>query len=220
MVLNGCSELTTRPARLILLVMLLSMTELILSGAVGGLTIQVVRQQLQIRELRVDDVTGALIRSFGMSLLRERLRDCRPGGLLFVDLDDFGRINKLLGWLAGDRRLRAVTDQMYRHLRRQTDFIFRYGGDEQVGWYESEDVDVFHEAARALRAELRGVASVGYVHTSERALRNSGDGRWSLTRLLEIAQNRARATKWANKINNSESAPPTEGTCQDSSPTS
>ena len=46
-----------------------------------------------------------------------------------LDLDDFRAINNELGHQAGDRLLRAIADVLL-HAGRDTDHVFRYGGDE------------------------------------------------------------------------------------------
>lgn len=49
--------------------------------------------------------------------------------LLVIDLDHFKKINDTHGHLAGDAVLRQFSDCL-RELHRQTDMIFRYGGEE------------------------------------------------------------------------------------------
>jgi len=139
----------------------------------------------------VDDVTGALTRKFGMARIRESLREGHSGGLIFVDLDDFGLINKHLGWLAGDARLRDVVERLQQHARRERDLVVRYGGDEFVVWLERMDPLRFSQLSRTIRGQLAEVASLGAVHMVDPDLGGSHD----LKRLLSIAQSRAMAAK-------------------------
>jgi diguanylate cyclase (GGDEF)-like protein/PAS domain S-box-containing protein len=72
-------------------------------------------------------------------LLRDRVdqaisRAVRSGAklaLLFVDLDDFKRINDTFGHQTGDALLREIAGRL-AHCVRETDTVSRYGGDEFV----------------------------------------------------------------------------------------
>ena len=52
-----------------------------------------------------------------------------PRGLLFIDLDDFKRINDGWGHTAGDHVLRVTAQRLSESVRRR-DLVVRYGGDE------------------------------------------------------------------------------------------
>ncbi|MEW6581454.1 MAG: GGDEF domain-containing protein [Actinomycetota bacterium] len=58
-------------------------------------------------------------------------RDGRPYSLVFLDLDRFGVVNKMLGQEAGDATLRRVTQVLGVALR-AGDSIYRIGGEELV----------------------------------------------------------------------------------------
>jgi len=87
-----------------------------------------------------DPLTGLMNRNTFMERLRERLK---PGGdraaLLFIDLDNFKRVNDSLGHLEGDQVLRTVADRLRGGLR-ASDLVARFGGDEFVVLLE----DVHH----------------------------------------------------------------------------
>jgi diguanylate cyclase (GGDEF)-like protein/PAS domain S-box-containing protein len=80
-----------------------------------------------------DTLTRLANRAALHSELQRALRDARAGetelALLFVDLDDFKRVNDAYGHLAGDALLRAVADRL-RAVVRSQDLLARPGGDE------------------------------------------------------------------------------------------
>ena len=50
----------------------------------------------------------------------------------FIDVRDFGMVNKTLGWNEGDRQLVELTKALARVFGREHDTIYRFGGDEFV----------------------------------------------------------------------------------------
>ena len=82
-----------------------------------------------------DELTGLLNRAAFMAQLQQTLQDAGRAGrqmaLLFIDLDNFKRVNDSLGHLEGDRVLSTVADRITDCLR-STDLVARFGGDEFV----------------------------------------------------------------------------------------
>ncbi len=108
---------------------------------------------LKEREAELADLAlyDALTHLPNRALLSERLtaaiaRARRHGthcAVLFVDLDDFKRVNDTFGHSVGDRVLGAIGDRLQEHVR-VTDTVARLGGDEFVVLLE----DLYsHEAA-------------------------------------------------------------------------
>jgi diguanylate cyclase (GGDEF)-like protein len=93
----------------------------------------------QSRELEVlaaqDPLTGLLNRrAFGERLAQAIARASRHGrrvGLIFLDLDDFKRVNDAHGHAAGDALLREVAERI-ASITREGDAAGRAGGDEFV----------------------------------------------------------------------------------------
>ncbi len=80
-----------------------------------------------------DPLTSLLNRATFMERLRERLArgPSTRAALLFIDLDNFKRVNDSLGHLEGDQVLRTVADRLRAGLR-AGDLVARFGGDEFV----------------------------------------------------------------------------------------
>jgi diguanylate cyclase (GGDEF)-like protein len=121
-----------------------------------------------------DSLTNVLnARAFSNELAQElgrHRRYGRPLALIYLDLDDFKRINDAHGHATGDAVLRLVADAM-RSAVRQADVVGRLGGDEFGVLMPETDGAVAHAAASRLAAGIRTVfrgtpsvtASVGVV---------------------------------------------------------
>ena len=86
--------------------------------------------------------------------LRRRAADGAYASVMFLDLDDFKRINDSLGHDAGDRFLTAFADRLRRSLR-GADTVARFGGDEFALLVEGVATeDAACEAAERVRSHL------------------------------------------------------------------
>ena len=88
--------------------------------------------QLQ-RQANFDEVTGLPNRVLAQDRLRgavvSALRHQHKGGVFFIDLDHFKKINDTWGHSAGDQLLRMAADKL-RSCVREEDTVARLGGDE------------------------------------------------------------------------------------------
>lgn len=98
----------------------------------------------EIRLAKTDSLTGLLnIRAFRERLehdlaLMKRCGD--PLSLMYIDLDDFKRVNDVHGHAVGDRLLLNVAKELTRSVRR-TDSVARLGGDEFALILPATDLD-------------------------------------------------------------------------------
>jgi diguanylate cyclase (GGDEF)-like protein len=130
-------------------------TVLTAAAELGKLTVEVGFEYLRIREKRDqaeeeagqwrraasrlhqeairDPLTGCFNRGFFEESLtrsfRRSRRRCTPLGLIFIDLNDFKRINDRHGHAFGDHVLKAVAGRLLS-CARSGDVVARYGGDE------------------------------------------------------------------------------------------
>lgn len=87
----------------------------------------------QHRELQhraqVDGLTGLSNRDFFRQELRERLSSAESSALLYIDLDEFKKVNDSAGHEAGDALLKEVARRL-RDCLQHSDTVARLGGDE------------------------------------------------------------------------------------------
>lgn len=97
--------------------------------------LQVVNQQLQVFS-RTDGLLGIHNRAYFDERLLEEVararRQAQPLGVLMMDVDFFKRYNDTYGHQAGDACLQAVARAVGGVVKRRTDFLARYGGEELV----------------------------------------------------------------------------------------
>ena len=133
------------------------------------------RTQAQLEDLVIHD---PLTRVYNAHAFEERLgqelkrtrRYGRPLSVLYLDLDDFKRVNDSHGHQTGDAVLKLVADAIRRAVR-QADIVGRMGGDEFAVLMPETDGDLADAAAARLAKELREAfkgtptvtASVGVV---------------------------------------------------------
>jgi diguanylate cyclase (GGDEF)-like protein/excisionase family DNA binding protein len=114
---------------------------------------------------QTDGLTGLLNHATFEDHLERAVHDATSFGLIMLDLDDFRHINNRMGHQAGDETLRRIAEALVRS-GRDSDLVFRYGGDEFAFLLPHTDapgaVAVAERARNAVRA-LGGpvTASVG-----------------------------------------------------------
>jgi diguanylate cyclase (GGDEF)-like protein len=130
-----------------------------LSNAIAAL--QREKQDLE-RLVCVDSLTGVANRRHAMELLgaewKRCARDQRPLALIMIDLDCFHAYNEQYGHPGGDSCLQRVADAMVRALRRPSDFLGRYGGEEFMAVLPNTDAVGAKIVAERLRAVVESLA--------------------------------------------------------------
>ena len=105
-----------------------------------------------------DELTGiANRRKFEQELKREWHRAARVGSpvsVIMIDLDNFKRINDTAGHDAGDECLAKVGRLLASEMRRATDLVARYGGDEFVVFLPDTDQQGAEAVADRLREKV------------------------------------------------------------------
>jgi len=109
---------------------------------------------------RTDDLTGLLNQGTFKRWLARSVEAGDPFGLVMIDLDEFKRVNDTLGHQAGDRLLREIAGAILGAAR-ETDAVFRYGGDEFVVILPRSDVQGLDAVAERIRVAVAGVGGEG-----------------------------------------------------------
>jgi len=150
---------------------------------------------------RSDPLTGVLNRRGFEREAAQRLtesRDDATGALLFIDLNDFKKINDQHGHEVGDQLLKVAAERLLKSLRSH-DIIGRPGGDEFVALVPDVTGEVAEKLATRLTKaleqpyrlkgkEMRCAASIGLALYPENANTLTG-----LMRAADAAMYRAKA---------------------------
>ncbi len=103
-----------------------------------------------------DEVTGLPNRRL-LETQMDKIVGASQCAVLFIDLDDFKRVNDRLGHQAGDRMLCEVGQRLLRSVR-AADVVARYGGDEFVVVCEISESSEAVEIGERILDLLRGDA--------------------------------------------------------------
>lgn len=95
--------------------------------------LQKANQELEQRS-NEDGLTGLYNRRFLNQEFKREFRRCRRNGtnltLMMLDIDHFKALNDSFGHLLGDQILIDLANLLKRNLRRASDTLYRYGGEE------------------------------------------------------------------------------------------
>lgn len=128
-------------------------------AAVGRDVSEEHRLKVELRRLSISDpLTGTMNRRAFFERGYSLLTRAREGGvraaLVFIDLNDFKRVNDALGHAAGDRALIEVVRRI-EDASRSRDLLARVGGDELAWLLFDVDERGVHAAASRLRGAFK-----------------------------------------------------------------
>ena len=105
------------------------------------------------RRAQTDGLTGLLNHRTFRERLAHAVALAEPFSLVMLDLDRFKAVNDTLGHQAGDELLRELATTIVG-ASRDTDSVFRYGGDEFVILLPRTDADHVRPVAERIRAAV------------------------------------------------------------------
>jgi diguanylate cyclase (GGDEF)-like protein len=118
-----------------------------------------VHRAVEIRA-RTDDLTRLLNHGTFQDRLAAAVARGEPFGLVMIDLDDFKRVNDALGHQAGDRLLSEIAAAIVA-ASRDSDAVFRYGGDEFAILLPGAVAEAVAPVAVRVRAAVHAVGGAG-----------------------------------------------------------
>jgi diguanylate cyclase (GGDEF)-like protein len=196
---------TWRRTRAIYLAMGSAVTVLLLLGTVAAMFFmrQLIRSRAQMQRLsETDSLTGPPNRHWLMLALRQRLQgDTSIGRLaiVYIDLDNFKKINDSLGHKAGDQLLQKVANRLATAAGDEH-VVARIGGDEFVIVVEGSDAATRARAvacdiidAFELAFGLRGNSWIVRVSIGIAVHTDRGDTEFDLLTHADLAMYEAKA---------------------------
>ncbi|NCO73239.1 MULTISPECIES: diguanylate cyclase [Shewanella] len=116
----------------------------------------------------IDSLTGVKNRSaFDRRLIAEgriSRRQQTPMSLLMIDIDKFKNINDKYGHLGGDHTIRAIANTLSEYVKRPTDLVSRFGGEEFAIILPCTDI----EGALLVAEQIRqAVSELNIVHNED-----------------------------------------------------
>lgn len=111
-------------------------------------------KQLEQQNTR-DALTGIRNRAFFDQKINAEIKRSRRErstlGLLMIDIDHFKSINDNYGHLVGDLVIKEVASRLQQELKRSTDYLCRYGGEEFAIILPNTDIEGAMQLAEQLR---------------------------------------------------------------------
>jgi diguanylate cyclase (GGDEF)-like protein/PAS domain S-box-containing protein len=125
---------------------------------------QVVEEKSVLQELATrDPLTGIYNRRYLDAVLSRELarskRERKQLAIMMLDLDHFKRVNDQYGHAAGDEVLKALAGLLKKGAR-ESDLIFRYGGEEFVAVMPNMSADQALERVESWRKQLEKMSIV------------------------------------------------------------
>jgi len=163
------------------------LTKPILPAQLVSVVASRIERYRQLRTLMLhDSLTGLLNHSrLQQQIDLERAKASRHGlpvALAMIDIDHFKRVNDTYGHPVGDRVLKNLARFMLQRLRRTSDVVGRYGGEEFAVLFANTDTAGAFGVIDGLRRDFAAV-----LHESDK-------GSFSVTLCAGIAQSSTRRT--------------------------
>ena len=117
-----------------------------------------IRQYKDVEQLAyLDDATGLYNARYLSTVLDREIvlsnKTQKPFAVLFIDADHFKKVNDTHGHLVGTKLLNALGRHIKKYVR-ETDTVFRYGGDEFIAVLSTCDLKTAQTVAERIRQSV------------------------------------------------------------------
>lgn len=104
---------------------------------------EVVIKVLKLNKILLDARIDSITEIYNRRSLEIEIQKCEDAdvGIIFIDIDDFKKVNDLYGHAIGDNVLKIVAQRIKRCIREE-DSVFRYGGDEFVALVKNANEEI------------------------------------------------------------------------------
>ncbi|QTA38367.1 GGDEF domain-containing protein [Thermosipho ferrireducens] len=138
----------------------------------------IVTHVLHIKQLILDANLDILTETLNRRALENFKNIAGQSAVLFIDLNDFKKINDKYGHELGDKTLKIIAERLKRVIKKE-DLIFRYGGDEFVVILKDiDDEEIIKSIVTRIKkiieipitidmSSFRVSAAIGYVLNSK-----------------------------------------------------
>lgn len=152
----------------------------------------------ELNEMAIrDSLTGLYNRRYMDEVIGPVVNRCRLAGyavgFIMADLDYFKKFNDTYGHQEGDRLLNAFSTGVASLLRRQTDYVFRYGGEEFAFLLPSTNLETTEKLAQTINQSARDLhipnvsSPFGTVTVSVGAVFLEADTNKAIEKIVSIA---------------------------------
>lgn len=122
------------------------------------------------RQAMHDGLTGLLNRKCLDARLAQEVSKAQRHGsalsMILIDVDHFKDLNDRLGHLSGDHTLRTLAD-IFSSVTRESDMVFRYGGDEFAVLLPCTDLTSARCTAERIRGRLKDMPAAAFSLTED-----------------------------------------------------
>ena len=123
-----------------------------ITGYIEKVVIRILNLDRILLDARIDPITEIYNRK-SLEMETQKNKDIDTG-IIFIDLDNFKRVNDLYGHATGDNALKVIAQKIRRCVREE-DRVFRYGGDEFVVLVKNANESILKSIIERIKSSFK-----------------------------------------------------------------